>query len=180
MADARRGSVADGRLRLRFPGVNAMRHSFQRPGHVSGHVPLRDVGRVPGRSPFTAGRTSGKLEPILKRSIPVLIVAFLIVVAASRVMGIYMERDRLEGAVRQTTILSVAAASAALAEHADYFISANRSAAEGLLKRYLPQERLPDADSFFSCKSPVRSSQPRPVEPPMWGARFPRLLPMRA
>lgn len=109
---------------------------------------LRSWGRAPeqspGRSPFTTGRRSGRLEPILKRSIPVLIIAFLAVVAASRVMGIYLERDRLEGAIRQATVLSVAAASAALGEHADYFVSGDRRAAEVALNRYLPQERLPE------------------------------------
>jgi two-component system cell cycle sensor histidine kinase PleC len=110
-----------------------MRHSFRLPGHA------------PGRSPFAAARQGGRLEPLLKRSIPVLIIAFLLVVAASRVMGIYLERDRLEEAVRQTTVLSVAAASAALAERADFFINGQRAEAEALLNRYLPQERLPDA-----------------------------------
>lgn len=129
MADAHRGSVAGGRLRLKFPGLGAMRHSFQ----------------SQRRSPFTMGRQRGRLEQILKRSIPVLIIAFLVVVAASRVTGIYLERDRLEAAVRQTTVLSVAAATAALGEHTDYFASGQRNAAEALLNRYLPQERLPDA-----------------------------------
>jgi two-component system, cell cycle sensor histidine kinase PleC len=129
MADAHRGSVAGERLRVKFPGLVAMRHSF----------------RAQRRSPFTTSRQRGRLEQVLKRSIPVLIIAFLIVVAVSRVTGIYLERDRLEAAVRQTTILSVAAASAALGEHADYFVSGQRNQAEALLNRYLPQERLPDA-----------------------------------
>ncbi|MCD2177510.1 PAS domain-containing sensor histidine kinase [Rhizobium sp. C1] len=137
MADAQRGSVADGRLRLKFPGVGAMRHSFQ--------ASAQPAGGSRGRGAFTIGRQNGRLEPILKRSIPVLIVAFLIVVAASRIMGIYLERDRLESAVRQTTILSVAAASAALGEHVDYFATGQRAEAEALLNRYLPQERLPQA-----------------------------------
>lgn len=132
MADAQRGSVADERLRLKFPGVSAMEHSFQ--AHMR-----RPVG--------PSGRRRRPLETFLKRSIPILIVAFLVVMAASRIMGIYLERDRLESAVRQSTILSVAAATAALGEHADYFVGGRRTEAEALLSRYLPQDRMPD-DGF--------------------------------
>jgi len=53
-------------------------------------------------------------EPFLKRLIPVLIVAFLVVVAAARYMNISDNRDRLLGAAEQMTALSLAAASATL------------------------------------------------------------------
>ena len=130
MAEVQRGSVTDDRLRLIFPRMDAMLHSFG------------------GRWQRYAGpalRYLNKAEPLLKRSIPVLIVAFLLVVAASRVTGIYMERDRLEGAMHQSIVLSVAAASAALAGHVDYFSDGKRREAEALLSQYLPQSRLPDS-----------------------------------
>ena len=107
-----------------------MRHSFQAQWKTLAGPAIRQINRF---------------EPVLKRSVPVLIVAFLLIVAASRVTGIYLERDRLEDAMRQSTVLSVAAASAALAEHSDYFVDGKRKEAEVLLASYLPQERLPEA-----------------------------------
>jgi len=53
-------------------------------------------------------------EPFLKRLIPVLIVAFLVVVAAARYMNISDNRDRLLVAAQQVTGLSLAAAHATL------------------------------------------------------------------
>jgi two-component system cell cycle sensor histidine kinase PleC len=49
-------------------------------------------------------------EPFLKRLIPVLIVAFLVVVAAARYINISENRDRLRFAAEQMTALSLAAA----------------------------------------------------------------------
>jgi two-component system, cell cycle sensor histidine kinase PleC len=130
MAEVQRGSATDDWLRLNFPRMDAMKHSFgEQWQHYAGPT-LRYLN---------------KAEPLLKRSVPVLIVAFLLVVAASRITGIYIERDRLEAAMHQSTVLSVAAASAALAGHVDYFSGGMRSEAEGLLNQFLPQTRLPDA-----------------------------------
>ncbi len=56
-------------------------------------------------------------EPLLKRSIPILITAFLLVVAISRISGIMVEYARMEASARQVTILAAATASAALQEN---------------------------------------------------------------
>lgn len=55
-----------------------------------------------------------RAEPILKRSIPILIVAFLMVVAAARFMTMLDEKDRLEAAAQSETALTVAAAATQL------------------------------------------------------------------
>lgn len=56
-------------------------------------------------------------EPLLKRSIPILITAFLLVVAISRISGIMVEYARMEASARQVTVLAAATASAALQEN---------------------------------------------------------------
>ena len=53
-------------------------------------------------------------EPFLKRLIPVLIVCFLVVVAAARYMNISDNRDRLLVGAEQLTAMSLAAAHATL------------------------------------------------------------------
>jgi len=55
------------------------------------------------------------VETALRRSIPVLILAFLVVVAAARLTGILSEYGRMESAIRQSAALSAATAAAALA-----------------------------------------------------------------
>lgn len=56
-------------------------------------------------------------EPLLKRSIPILITAFLLVVAISRISGIMVEYARMEASARQVTVLAAATASAALQDN---------------------------------------------------------------
>ena len=56
-------------------------------------------------------------RPLLKRSIPILITAFLLVVAISRISGIMVEYARMEASARQVTVLAAATASAALQEN---------------------------------------------------------------
>ncbi|WP_420408921.1 PAS domain-containing sensor histidine kinase [Hoeflea sp.] len=76
----------------------------------------RDNG-LSGHAKLFAQPAYGQLvgaEPFLKRLIPVLIVAFLIVVATARYLNINENRDRLLLAAEQLTALSLAAASAAL------------------------------------------------------------------
>lgn len=79
-----------------------------------------------------------QLETLLKRLIPVLILAFLIVVAASRILGIVAESGRMEESARQATALSALAAKAALMGDEVLFATQDRTAAETRLGRAFP------------------------------------------
>ncbi|NTF31284.1 PAS domain-containing sensor histidine kinase [Rhizobium skierniewicense] len=83
-----------------------------------------------------------QLEMLLKRLIPVLILAFLIVVAASRMLGIMAESERMEGSARQATALSALAARAALISDATLFATQDRVATEARLNRAFPAGSL--------------------------------------
>ncbi|MGG2476189.1 PAS domain-containing sensor histidine kinase, partial [Rhizobium sp. BR5] len=59
-------------------------------------------------------RPMPQVETLLKRLIPILILAFLVVVAASRMLGIVAEYSRMEEAARHSTALTALTAKAAL------------------------------------------------------------------
>src|SRR6218665_3180473 len=59
-------------------------------------------------------RRIAQVESLLKRLIPILILAFLVVVAASRVLGIFSKYSRREDAARHSTALTALTAKAAL------------------------------------------------------------------
>jgi two-component system cell cycle sensor histidine kinase PleC len=88
----------------------------------SSHVQKPDARRASGRelsghAKLFAQPAYDRLvnaEPFLKRLIPVLIVAFLVVVATARFLNINENREQLLSAAEQMTALSLAAASAAL------------------------------------------------------------------
>ena len=102
MAEARRGRAAGERLRPRFPGFSRLE---------------RDVIQHARIFTEPAVRRLAGAEPLLKRSIPILITAFLLVVAISRISGIMVEYARMEASARQVTVLAAATASAALQEN---------------------------------------------------------------
>lgn len=81
-------------------------------------------------------------EHILKRIIPVLIVSFLLVVAASHFFGMITEHSRMAASARRTTSLSIAAAAAAFSNDPSLFQAGDRGGAERKLASYLPQDRL--------------------------------------
>ena len=95
----------------------------------------------------TMSRRFPQTEHILKRIIPVLIVSFLMVVAASHFFGMITEHSRMAASARRTTSLSIAAASAAFSNDASLFQAGDRSGAERKLSSYLPQDRL-DTGAF--------------------------------
>ncbi|MBA3040195.1 MAG: PAS-domain containing protein [Alphaproteobacteria bacterium] len=138
MSNVRRATAADERLRLQFSGLMAF---FNR---------LRE--RVAGLDNPDSG-PSRRIETVLRRSIPVLILAFLSVVAIARVAGILGEHARMESSVRQTTVLVATTANAALAGREALFVSADRRAAEAALATLLPAERLSDG-SFVLMVDP--------------------------
>ncbi|KXG87073.1 PAS domain-containing sensor histidine kinase [Agrobacterium bohemicum] len=82
------------------------------------------------------------LESLLKRLIPVLILAFLIVVAASRVLGIVAESGRMEESARQTTALAALAAKAALTGGENLLVTQDRTAVEARLNASFPAGSL--------------------------------------
>jgi two-component system cell cycle sensor histidine kinase PleC len=102
MAEAQRGRAAGERLRPRFPGFSRLE---------------RDVIQHARIFTEPAVRRLAGAEPLLKRSIPILITAFLLVVAISRISGIMVEYARMEASARQVTVLAAATASAALQEN---------------------------------------------------------------
>ncbi|MEZ2129030.1 MULTISPECIES: PAS domain-containing sensor histidine kinase [unclassified Sinorhizobium] len=137
MADVRRVTAAEGRLRVDFSRLKAWQGN------------LSDRG---GTRP-EASRNFRRAEAVLKRAIPLLILAFLFVVAASHFFGMISEHNRMGEAARHTTALSAAAASAAFADAADLFDTGNRTEAENRLATYLPQDRM-DTGAFVLMVKP--------------------------
>ena len=86
-------------------------------------------------------------EPFLKRLIPVLIVAFLVVVAAARYINMSEGRDRLLTAAEHMTALSLAAASATLAADLGPVKQALRWDTEARLNRIL--SAMPDTGGRY-------------------------------
>ena len=132
MVDVRRVTAADERLRVNFDGLKSWRSGF------ADRAGIHAIS-VPKRFP--------QVEVLLKRAIPILILAFLAVVAVSHIYGMLMEHSRMEEASRHSTSLSAAAASAAFSKDAGAFRSGDRDTAEKQLATYLPQDRL-DNDAF--------------------------------
>ncbi|SOC40001.1 two-component system cell cycle sensor histidine kinase PleC [Rhizobium subbaraonis] len=130
MADAQRGRAAGGRIRLKFPGVATWDKDLS------------------GRARIFAGPESlrmSRAEPVLKRSIPVLIIAFLLVVGIARLSGLMFEQQRMDRGVRDSTALMAAAVSVLVSTDEGRLISEGvRGDAERALAKYLPQDRLPE------------------------------------
>ncbi len=127
MSNARRATAADERLRLNFSGIVAF---------------FGGLGERMARINDSGNGHSRRIETVLRRSIPILILAFLSVVALARVAGILGEHARMESGVRQITALVATTANAALAGREALFVSADRTAAETALTALLPAERL--------------------------------------
>lgn len=105
----------------------------------SGKTSPRRGGMV-GHARFFAKPAYDRLlraEPFLKRSIPVLIVAFLVVVAAARFMNMLEEHTQKVEAERQFTSLILAAANAALSSETDMIERGLRWETESRLNRAL-------------------------------------------
>ena len=127
MMDARRATAADARLRFKFPDRDAP--------HGRADLGARLLSQP------VADQLS-RLEPLLKRAIPVLIVAFLIVVAIARVAGILSQESRIQEAARDSVSLSAALATSAF-ESVNPALLSSRSEVEKRLAHVLPQDRMP-------------------------------------
>ena len=86
-------------------------------------------------------------EPFLKRLIPVLIVAFLVVVAAARYMNISDNHDRMLDAAEHMTALSLSAAHASLATELQPVKQSLRWETEARLNRAI--SAMPDTAGRF-------------------------------
>ncbi|MGX5665644.1 PAS domain-containing protein [Rhizobium daejeonense] len=129
MSNAQRATAADERLRLKLTGIAALFDALSKGVSTLGN----------GNA-----EASRRIETILRRSIPVLILAFLTVVALARITGMLSEHARIESAVRQSTALVSATANAALVARPELFTNADRENSEAALARFLPQERMAD------------------------------------
>jgi len=127
MADAQRATAAGEGLRLRFPTQSVADHRLGAQGRLMAE-------------PVT--RRLSNMEPFLKRSIPILIVAFLIVVAAARAVGMMSEQTRLHEAMQQSVYLSATGAAAVFSGNEALFSTGARVEAEKRLASFLPQDRL--------------------------------------
>jgi len=122
MMNVRRATAAEGRLRVDFDGLLAWRDSFSaRRSTVSS----------------SSSRNLSQVEIVLKRIIPILIVAFLTVVAASHFFGMVSEYGRTEAAARHSTALAAATAAAAFADANQIFETADVMQAQARLARVI-------------------------------------------
>lgn len=133
MTDAQRLSAAEGSNRARGAGVKQASDS-----RLSGHAKLF---AQPAYDRLISA------EPFLKRLIPVLIVAFLVVVAAARYMNISDNHDRMLDAAEHMTALSLSAAHASLATELQPVKQSLRWETEARLNRAI--SAMPDTAGRF-------------------------------
>lgn len=131
MTDVRRATAGDERSYAKFVDVAAWGEKLA--GTLMAFA-----------SAFRSGLQIPQLETLLKRLIPILILAFLIVVAASRMLGIVAESGRMEESARQATALSALAAKASFNGAESLFALQDRAAAEARLRRSFPAGSLDD------------------------------------
>jgi two-component system, cell cycle sensor histidine kinase PleC len=147
MAEAQAARAAGGRT---LPGFSAAatatrEHSTQARPRFPG-TGSWDAG-LAGHAKLFARPTYRQLllaEPILKKSIPILIVAFLMVVAAARFIDMMHQRDDALEAARQATLITATAAAAAFVDDAQGVSVGARWDTEARLNRMLPTDHLPD------------------------------------
>jgi two-component system cell cycle sensor histidine kinase PleC len=135
MTNVRRATAGDERPYAKFSDLTAWGEK------LSGNIlSLLSAPGTPRQLP--------QVETLLKRLIPVLILAFLVVVAASRMLGIVAEHARMEEAARQTTALSALTGKAALADSATLFATQDKVAIESRLNASFPAGSM-DKDTFI-------------------------------
>ncbi|MDH4442060.1 MAG: PAS domain-containing sensor histidine kinase, partial [Rhizobium sp.] len=146
MSDARRATAADERLRTKFPDVGTYLGKLGRKFSLPASADSQGSGQ--------ASTATLRVETILRRAIPVLILAFLAVVALSRTVGILAEQQRMVDSIRLSTSLMAATADAAFAGQAGLFAAGDRVASERILSTYLHDEHLSDG-AFVLLVDPV-------------------------
>ncbi|MFB2551033.1 PAS domain-containing sensor histidine kinase [Ensifer soli] len=132
LADAQQAGAADGRAWRKFPGI-----------------PRRlETGRGAKLFNEPARPRLSAAEPMLKRSIPVLIIAFLIIVAVSRMSGILVEQSRMDADMRQAALLGASLAAGMFGTEAEEIFSGHqRDKVEARLREAIGPDML-DHDSL--------------------------------
>lgn len=136
--DMRRTAAADDRSYAKFSDMASLG------GGISGSL-LGLVNMAPRQLP--------RVEILLRRLIPLLIMAFLIVVATSRTLGILAEYNRMEDGARQATALALVAAKAALGNDAATLSNMDRQTVERRLAS-LPLPVDQGASTFILVSGP--------------------------
>ncbi len=130
-----------------------------------------------------------KVEPYLRRSIPALIVAFLVVVAAARFMDLLEERSQIEANAKQATALTALASAAALAREKAAFAAQQRWNVEVRIGNALPAMLVTDGrfvlianpeGSIFAATSIGNDFVGRNLEQVLSGSSELRLFGLRA
>ncbi|BCH60223.1 histidine kinase [Agrobacterium vitis] len=138
MANVQRATAADDRLRPEFPGYLSFLDAVKNHGGVAYVVRSLSISNT---------------DAALRQVIPVLVVAFLIVIAMARGMGLVSEYARMESAIRHSTAMMASAAAAALSSGPELPAELGRDKAEVLIKRFLPPNLLDD-ESFVLLLDP--------------------------
>lgn len=142
MADAQRASAAGVKLRLKFPAFAALEKEFIGHARMFAEPATRHLDRA---------------EPILKKTIPILIIAFLIVVGVSRMIGITVEHQRMESNARQlATLTSAVIAASFSADESALFATGNRWQVEQRLTQHLPADTLDPASFILAIQKDGR------------------------
>ncbi|MBB4121612.1 hypothetical protein [Martelella radicis] len=124
------------------PAVNGdLRSGFTASQTLSG----REQAGFQGLGAFAAANRPA-VERVLKKSIPYLIIAFLICVALARGLSLISSHNRMEDAVRHTTELTSAVAVAALEDETTLFLPENAAAADDRLQA-LAARSIADPDT---------------------------------
>ncbi|MCA0257181.1 MAG: PAS domain-containing protein [Proteobacteria bacterium] len=165
MADVRRVSAAEGWLRVKFPGIGRL---------------ATDMGGLPLLFDDTAAHPHPKAEVLLKRAIPVLIFAFLSIVALSRIFGVLAEYDRMEEAARNSVSLTAAVSEAAFTGRSALFVNDDRAAMEAHLAAYLTADRLDEASFVLAVGTDGKVFGSTPEGRIYVGTRLANLLPQVA
>jgi two-component system, cell cycle sensor histidine kinase PleC len=165
ISDVRRATAAGDRLRFDFPKLVGLKSAVSDEAQIAVRPIARQVPRV---------------EIILKRSIPLLILAFLMVVAASRILGIIGEHSRMEDAARQSTVLMAATAKAVFTDRAALFATGDRAAAEAHLSASLPLGGAQSSSFMLLVNNAGIVFAGSPAAAPYIGRRLTSLLPETA
>ena len=118
MAEAQRGRVAGGWLSRALIGARRLEPAIR--------ASLRKL-----TSPRPADLA--RAEPALKRSIPILIIAFLMVIATARIVGIYGEVVRMEEMAGREALYTASLVSVRLASQPDLALRSNAAEAQTLI-----------------------------------------------
>ncbi|MCM2291923.1 ATP-binding protein [Allorhizobium sp. BGMRC 0089] len=128
MSNVQRATAADERLRLKFPGFVSFLQAVK-------------------------GLSATSTDEALRRIIPLLVVAFLIVLGLARGLGQMSDYARTESALRHSTAMMATTVATALASISDKPSELSRAAAEAVIARFLPN-RLVDHESFVLLLDP--------------------------